>query len=80
MNSATEYVYLHIVNYKPTYRDLVMAASLWAEDQTGGIADYRDIVAESVESNWDEMGLRPEDWDREDVDYAEIVNREAGDL
>lgn len=78
MNEATKYVRMHVINYEPTCQVLRAAAQAWEADQSGPIAPYRDDLADAVESNWDQMGLRPQDWDREDVDYAAIIQFEAG--
>jgi hypothetical protein len=78
MNEDTDYVHTHVINYEPTYLVLMDVVTRWNEDQSNGIADYRDELRAAVESHADAMGLDPEDLS-DDVDYAAMIEYEASE-
>lgn len=76
MNNDTDYVHTHIVNYEPTYLALADIVRRWEDDETNGIADYRDDLQAVVEQHWEAMGLDYSDL-TDDVDYAVMIQFEA---
>ena len=76
MNTATAYVYLHVVNYEPTYLARLQAVRLFVEGHDG-IALGRDLLADSVTEHLTAMGLDDDDLS-DSVDFAAIVAEEAG--
>jgi hypothetical protein len=76
MDSDTDYVHTHVVNYEPTYLVLEAAAEVWAHpDPNVTLAELRDDLRDAVEQSWPEMGLRYADLD--DVDYAAMIEWEV---
>lgn len=77
MNTDTDYVHTHIVNFEPTYLVLAGAATVWADpDPNVTLAELRDELADAVERHCAEMGLCPSDLTH-DVDYAVMIEWEV---
>jgi len=78
MNTDTDYVHTHVVNFEPTWLVLANCVAAWQEDTTAPMAVYRDILRDEVERHREAMGLNPEHL-TDDVDYAVMIQFEANE-
>jgi hypothetical protein len=76
MQNKTDYVQMHVVNYEPTYKDLMVAV----EGVLSGLdlQQARDILLDSVHQHYEAMGLKYDDIDDSDVSYTTMIMEEAG--
>lgn len=79
MNEATDYVHTHVVNYEPTYLVLSEAVERYRNGAYDDVAELRNAVAESVDQNWQAMGLDATDVNDDDVDFVAMIEFEAGE-
>lgn len=75
MDTATEHVHLHVVNYEPTYVALNHAISMYENDGGRGAAEARDYLIDAVERHALDAGLDYSDLD--DVDYSAMIQWEV---